>query len=230
MLTRAQQDARHREVVRAYYETSDETPLGTMLAELRPRLLDFLKGKGLVDPGYRADLVQEALVQVLTELRARKYSGTGSVASWALSICWYRYTASVRNLKSKPSRPGFDENPFLLLPASVATPAEELAVNQEDEQRAGAVVAAATHAVLGLDPNARVCVLLHYYQGLSEPEAATQLGIAEATFRARLRRALASLRAWGQHHAHLAPAPDVYAALPRVSSGDLFREPLCLAS
>jgi RNA polymerase sigma factor (sigma-70 family) len=230
MTTRQLQDARHREVVAAYYATGDETQLGTVLADLRPRLLDFLKGKNLQDPGQRADLVQEALVQVLTELRAHKYSATGSVASWALRICWYRYTASVRNLKSKPSRPGFDENPFLLLPASVATPAEELPISQEEEQRAEAVVAAATHAVLGLDPNARVCVLLHYYQGLTESAAAARLGIAETTFRARLRRGLSDLRAWGSRHRHLAPAPDVYAALLRVSSGDLFREPLCLAS
>jgi RNA polymerase sigma factor (sigma-70 family) len=225
MTPRQLQDARHREVVSTYYATGDETQLGPMLADLHPRLLDFLSSKGLVDPGCRADLVQEALVQVLTELRARKYSATGSVASWALSICWYRYTASVRNLKAKPSQPGFDEDPFLLLPASVATPADDLPSSQENEQRAGAVVAAATHAVLGLDPNARVCVLLHYYQGLTDSAAAAHLGIAETTFRARLRRGLADLRAWGSRHRHLAPAPDVYAALLRVSSGDLFREP-----
>lgn len=224
MLTRAQQDARHREVVRAYYATGDEAPLNALLAELRPRLLDFLKGKGL-PPARRPDLVQEALVMVLTGLRAQKYAATGSLASWAMAVCWHCFTNSYNSKKHKPSEPGLDENPFLLLPASVATPAEDLPSSQEDEQRAGAVVAAATHAVLGLDPHARVCVLLHYYHGLSETAAATQLGIAEATFRARLRRALTSLQAWGQHHAHLAPAPDIYAALPRVSSGDLFREP-----
>ncbi len=230
MTTRQLQDARHREVVRAYYATGDEAPLGLLLADLRPRLLEFLKGKGLQDPQRRADLVQDALASVLTELRAQKYTCAGSVTSWAMAICWHCFTNSYRSKKDKPSQPGLDENPFLLLPAQLTTPAEDLPSSQEDEQRAGAVVAAATHAVLGLDPTARVCVLLHYYQGLSEPAAAAQLGIAETTFRARLRRGLADLRAWGSRHRHLAPAPDVYAALLRVSSGDLFREPLCLAS
>jgi RNA polymerase sigma factor (sigma-70 family) len=230
MTTRQIQDARHREVVATYYATGDETQLGTMLAELRPRLLDFLKGKGLQDLSHLADLVQETLVVVLTDLRAHKYLGTGSVTSWALTICWHCFAESFRSKKDKPSRPGFDENPFLLLPASVATPAEELPVSQEEEQLAGAVVAAATHAVLGLDPTARVCVLLTYYQGLSEVAAAAQLGITDSAFRARLRRGLSDLQAWGQRHAHLAPAPEIYAALPRVSSGDLFCEPLRLAS
>ena len=225
MTPRQLQDARHREVVSTYYATGDETLLGPLLAELRPHLFDLLKVKGVYDPERRADHVQEALVAVLTDLRAHKYSPKGSVRSWAMTICSHRFIDSVRNLKAKPSQPGFDEDPFLLLATALATPAEDLPISQENEQRAGAVVTAATHAVLGLDPTARVCVLLHYYQGLSEPAAAAHLGIAETTFRARLRRGLADLRAWGSRHRHLAPAPDVYAALLRVSSGDLFREP-----
>jgi RNA polymerase sigma factor (sigma-70 family) len=230
MTTRAQQDARHREVVAAYYATGDETLLGPVLAELRPRLLDFLIGRGLHAPQLRADLVQEALIATLTDLRAHRYTGTGSLTSWAMTICWHCFTADYRRKTNAITQPGADEDPFLLLATALATPAEDLPSSQEDEQRASTVVEAATHAVLGLDPNARVCVLLHYYQGLSEAAAATQLGIAETTFRARLRRGLSDLRAWGQRHRHLAPAPDVYAALLRVSSGDLFREPLCLAS
>lgn len=225
MTARQTQDARHREVVSTYYATGDEALLGPLLAELRPHLVDLLRVKGVYDPQRRADFVQEASMAVLTDLRAHKYSPKGSVRSWAMTICAHRFIDSVRSHKHKPSRPGLDENPFLLLSTSVATPAEDLLSSQEDEQRAGAVVAAATHAVLGLDPSARVCVLLHYYQGLSEAAAATQLGIAETTFRARLRRGLTDLRAWGQRHRHLAPGADVYAALLRVSSGDLFREP-----
>jgi DNA-directed RNA polymerase specialized sigma24 family protein len=141
-----------------------------------------------------------------------------------MTICWHCFTGSYNRKKDKPSQPGPDENPFLLLPPSVATPAEELPVRQEDAQRAGALVAAATHAVLDLDPSARACVLLTYYQGLSEAAAAAQLGLAESTFRARLQFGLTSLRTWGQHHPHLAPGPNVYEALPHVYSGDLFRE------
>jgi RNA polymerase sigma factor (sigma-70 family) len=227
MTTRQQQDARHREAVRTYYDTGNEALLGPVLAELRPRLVDFLRGKNLRDNQQIEDLVQEALSTTLTELRAHKFASTGSVASWAMTICWHCAAGSHRSVKSKPSQPGQDEDPFLLLSATLATPAEEF--SQEAEQHAGTVVQAVTHAVLNLDASARACVLMHYYQGLPEATAAARLGIAESQFKARLRRGLTSLREWGTRNSHLAPAADVYAALLRVDSGDLFREPVRLA-
>lgn len=229
MTTRQQQDARHREAVRAYYDTGNEALLGPMLAELRPRLIAFLESKGLRDTQRIEDVIQEALTNVLTDLRAHKYTFVKSVASWATTICWHRFVDSYHRKKDRITQPGQDEDPFLLLSTTLATPADELPISQEDEQQAGAVVAAVTHAVLNLDASARACVLMHYYQGLPEATAAAQLGIAESQFKARLRRGLASLREWATRHAHLAPAADVYAALLRVDSGDLFREPLRLA-
>lgn len=227
MTTRQQQDARHREAVRAYYDTGNEALLGPVLAELRPRLVDFLKSKGLRDTERIEDLVQEALMTALADLRAHKFITTYAVAPWAASICWHRFTASYHRKKDKITQPSRDEDPFLLLSTTLATPADEF--SQEEERRAETVVAAVTHAVLGLDPSARACVLMHYYQGLPEATAAAKLGIAQSQFKARLRRGLTSLREWGTLNRHLAPAADVYAALLRVDSGDLFREPLRLA-
>lgn len=226
MTARQKQDARHREAVRAYYDTGNETLLGPVLAELRPRLVDFLRGKGLRDTQWMDDVVQEALAAALTDLRAHKFAFAGTVAAWAVGICWHRFVDSLRG-SNKPSQPGKDEDPFLLLSNTLATPAEEL--SEEDETQAATVVAAVTHAVLGLDPSARACVLMHYYQGLPEATAAAKLGIAQSQFKARLKRGLTSLREWGTLNRHLAPAGDVYAALLRVDSGDLFREPLRLA-
>ena len=230
MTARQKQDARHREAVCTYYATGNEALLGPVLAELRPRLVAFLEGKNLRDAEQLQDVVQDALAIALADLRAHKYAFAGTVAAWAVGICWHRFTDSLRSTRAKPSRPGMDEDPFLLLATTLATPAEVLPISQEAEHQAGTVVEAVTHAVLGLDPNARACVLLYYYQGLSEATAAARLGIAEAQFRARLGRGLASLRQWGSRHQHLVPEPDVYAALVRVNSGDLFREPLRLAS
>ena len=229
MTARQQQDARHQEAVRTYYESGNEALLGPVLTELRPRLLAFLSSKGLWDAGQREDLAQEGLAVALTELRARKYAFVGTVAAWARGICWYCFTHSIRSKKDLITRPSRDEDPFLLLSTTLATPAELLPVSQEDEQQAGAVVEAVTQAVLGLDASARACVLMYYYQGLPEATAAAKLGIAESQFKARLRRGLTSLREWGTRNAHLAPGSDVYAALLRVDSGDLFREPLRLA-
>jgi RNA polymerase sigma factor (sigma-70 family) len=226
MTKRQQQDARHREAVRAYYDTRNEALLGPVLAELRPRLVDFLLSKNLHDAERREDLVQEALAESLIGLRKQQFKFAGSVASWAMSISWYCFTNSLNRKKDWITQPGQDEDPFLLLSATLATPAEEC--SQEDERNAGAVVAAVTHAVLNLDASASACVLMYYYQGLPEAMAAAKLGIAESQFKARLRRGLTSLREWGTRHAHLAPGADLYAALVRVNSGDLFREPSLL--
>ena len=229
MTTRQQQDARHREAVRTYYETGNEALLGPVLAELRPRLVDFLRAKNLHDSQPIEDLVQEALTLTLTALRAHKFTFAGTLAAWAVAICWHCFTDSLRGTKQKPSQPGLDEDPFLHIGSYLAAPAELLPVSQEEETQAGAVVAAVTHAVLGLDPSARACVLMHYYQGLPEATAAARLGIAQSQFKARLQRGLTSLREWGTRNRHLAPATEVYAALLRVDSGDLFREPIRLA-
>jgi RNA polymerase sigma factor (sigma-70 family) len=226
MTTRQQQDARHREAVRAYYDTGNEALLGPVLAELRPRLVDFLRHKGIRDVQCIDDVIQEALLNALTDLRAHKFAFIGSVTSWVNNICWHRFVDRQQSKKNWITQPSQNEDPFLLLSSTLATPAEEC--SQEDEAHASAVVSAVTHAVLGLDASARACVLMHYYQGLPEATAAAQLGIAESQFKARLRRGLTSLREWGIRHAHLAPGADLYAALVRVNSGDLFREPALL--
>jgi RNA polymerase sigma factor (sigma-70 family) len=230
MTARQQQDARHREAVRAYYETSQEALLGPVLTELRPRLLDFLRGKGLRAAERVEDLVQEALVEVLAGLRARRYTLAGSLASWAASISWHCFASAQRRKTNHITQPGAAEDPFLLLEGALVAPADSLPQRQEAEARASQVVAAVTHAVLALDPNARACVLLHYYQGLSEAQAAERLGIEERKFRERLRRGLTELRAWSTRHQYLAPEPEHYEALVHVDSGDLFQEPFCIAA
>ena len=160
---------------------------------------------------------------MLTSLRARKFTFAGTFTFWSVSICWHHFAMHLRNAKNKPSQPSTDEDPFQFLPTSTATPAKLLSVNAEDEARAGMVVAAATRAVLSLDPNARAVVVLHYYQGLSVEDAAQQLGIEVRKVQERLNRGIDSLRQWGSQHRHLAPTSDVYTALPRLDSGDLFQ-------
>jgi RNA polymerase sigma factor (sigma-70 family) len=226
MSTRREQDARHREVVRSYYETSNGALLAQVLAELHSRLVAFLRYKGLTAAEQIEDLVQETLMEAIKGLQQRKYkpTGCGTLASWANGICWHRYVDSLTSTKSCPSRPGIDEDPFLLLECKASSLPEFLSVLAEDEHRAGILLKAATHAVLGLDPNARACVLLHYYHSLTVEETATQLGIDVQKARERLRRGLFVLRRWGQKHRHLAPASELYAALRRLDSGNLFQD------
>jgi RNA polymerase sigma factor (sigma-70 family) len=224
MTKRQQEDARHRVVVGTYYQTGDAGPLGAVLEELRPRLLGMLWGRlGVRDSVLAEELAQQTLTRLLEELHAGKYEGSGSLASYALSVCRRRWLMCLRLL---PRQPSATDTPELLLSAC-ATPAEDIPAS-EVQQAATAVLSAATSAVLALDQHTRAAVVLHFYHGLDTLAAAAKLGITDVAFRERLRRGVAALQAWGRTVPH--PAAEVYAALRGVDSGDLFREPLRMAS
>jgi len=222
MTKKADRDTRHLEAVGVYYQTGDEAALGPMLGELRELALAYLRGRLRVRDTERAeDIAQEALLKLLGRLQRRKFKIPGRPPGVLLCIiCQQKFSASARHNPSEPSR---SEDPFLLLPPSTATQAQELPTG-EVMAAATAALSAATQAVLALDQHARAAVVLHYFHGLDAPAAAAKLGIAESAFRARLRRGLADLQAWGRTVPR--PAAEVYAALNGVDSGDLFREPL----
>lgn len=221
MSNRANQDARHREAVGIYYATGDEAALAPMLTELRPRLLALAKTTfGMRQPERAEDLVQQTLADLLMQVQAKHYTGTGTVAAYAGAHLRF---LCLRSRRLTPSEPGTDDDPFRAL-GNALTFQE---VEPEAQGEAAAVLTAATQAVLALDASARACVVLTYFHGLPAPTAAAQLGIAEDTFRTRLNRGLTALQAWGRTVAR--PAAEVYAALPGLDTGDLFREPLRLA-
>lgn len=224
MSTRRYQDACHRQAVATYYQTHDETLLTPLLTDLSPRLLVLARGTFGVKQVERAeDLVQETLTWLVTQLRQQHYAGTGTVAAYAGAHLRFVF---LNSRKPQPAQPSAEEDPYHALPASTATPPEVLPVTAEEERQAAQLLAAATQAVLTLDPSARACVVLTFYHGYSPAAAARQLGLADATFHTRLSRALVELQAWGQTVA--APPAEVYAALSRVDTGDLFQEPLRL--
>lgn len=224
MSKRQEQDAHHRAVVGTYYQDKDEGPLGEVMEQLRARLLRLLRGSfGVREPALAEDVAQAALTELLQALRAGRYNvQQASLATYASTICWREWLHTQRH---ESSRPGTSESPFLLLPAN---PAEDFSQAAENVVAAASILSAATQAVLALDHPARAAVVLHFYHGLDAPAAAAHLGIGEYAFRERLRRGLAALQAWGRTVPH--PAAEVYAALRGVDSGDLFREPLRMAS
>lgn len=226
MATNPEQDARHAQAVRAYYETGDETSLAPLLVGLRPVVLRFLARRLNSRHADKAeDLAQETLAELVKQVRARKVTLTGRLTTYVLGVALRKLLAAVQQRPSNaPNQPSASEDPFLLLPPALAQPPEELPVAAEDEDRAGALIEAATTAVLALDPNARAVVALHYYHGLTPAEATDRLGITAEQFRQRLRRGLAALQHWAQQNPQLAPGPAVYEALRRVNTGELFEE------
>lgn len=221
MTKRQRQDAHHWEVVSVYYQTGDEAALGPMLAEVRTRLLALARGTfGVTDQERAEDLAQETIAYVLGSLRAKKYEPIGTLTAYAGTHLRFLFLSSRRY---RPSDPGADEDPFRTV-GDVLT-FEHVAPSEQAE--AATAVAAATQAVLGLDPAARAAVVLHFYQGLPAEQAAHQLGLSAESYRARLDRGLQTLRSWSQHQPR--PSADMYAALRHVDTGNLFQEPLRLA-
>ena len=219
---RAAESARHLEAVRAFYQTGDEELLRPVFADLRPCLCAFLSSKRIFDEELMNDLVQDSLVLVLAALRKKQWGcgARGKLTSWAIEIAYKEFLHHLR--KPRPSDPGSSEDPFLLLGQESSRTADELLASSEEEAKAADLVKAATQAVLALDGNARNAVVLHFYRGLTPTAAAEQMGVHVHRFNARLARGLEALREWGARQS--APTAEVYAALRRVNTGELFRE------
>lgn len=231
MATTEQQNARHRQLVAGYYATGSEAQLSTLLSELRPLAVRYARHTLRLRDGERAeDLAQDVLLHLLLYLRAQRFNleREGSLLGLVYLCCRQQHVQNLGRRRDLPAQPGAAEDPFLLLGKLAAQPAEERTLSLEYAAQAGATVAAATQAVLGLDPNARAAVVLHFYQGLPTAQAAARLGVDERLYRERLSRGLTLLQAWGQSYPH--PSGEVYASLPSLHTGDLFTEPLRLAS
>lgn len=219
---RPARDARHLQLVGSYYQTGDERILAPLLVELRAIALAYARGQlRMFDVQRAEDLVQESMIRLLTMLRNRVELKRPPGVLLCV-ICHGKFVNGLGVKSTKATQPGRHEDPFLLVGPAGTTAAEELPVHAEEEAQAGATLAAVSEAVFSLDPNAQAAVVLHFYQGLPASEAADRMGVTESLFKERLNRGLASLREWAAQQD--APTAEVYAALRRVDSGDLFRE------
>jgi len=148
----------------------------TFVHELARRLLR--------DAASAEDVAQETVVRLLAAERP------------AATRPWLRAVARnlVRRLGRAARRRGEVEDDHGRESRVAAPSTAEIAQRLELERRL-------TERVLALGPPARDVVLLHFFEGRTVPETATQLGIPLETARTRLRRALDELRAsWNAEH------------------------------
>jgi RNA polymerase sigma-70 factor, ECF subfamily len=124
-----------------------------------------------------ADLTQRTFAGIWRALPG--FAGRSSVSSWMHAIAWHTYVDWLRRAPRLEGRP---DAWWEACVSPATSPAEALA--QAD-------LAATVYArVDQLEPDLRIAVHLHYYQGLSLAETADALEIATATVKYRLRRAL----------------------------------------
>ncbi|WP_370249198.1 SigE family RNA polymerase sigma factor [Nocardioides sp.] len=146
-------------------------------------------------PAEAEDLAQTTL--------ARCYAAWERVAA-ARDRQAYVYRMLVNCLRDSRRRHWWGEHPTDRLPETA--PASDGA---EDRARVDAV----HRALAGLNRSQREAVVLRYFAGLSEAEAAAALGVAPGTVKSRLSRGLAQLAA-SDHLRDLAPGRTAAAADP----------------
>lgn len=134
------------------------------------------------DAGLAEDLAQEAFLSAWQGLRGFR-TATG-FRPWVLRILMNKVSSHRRKrrlgLALDRLRPGRE-------PADPAPDPSTLALRSEDRRELAA-------AVETLPPGWKRMVVLRYYSGLSVPEVAVVLGVAEGTVKSGLHRALGRLR------------------------------------
>jgi RNA polymerase sigma-70 factor (ECF subfamily) len=128
-----------------------------------------------------ADLTQRTYQRAWGTLGG--FAGRCSFASWLHGIAWRTYVDWLR--APRRTEPVSDAW-WAARPAP--GPGPDVIVADAD------LAARAYAAVDRLEPDARVTVHLHYYQGLTLDETAAALGVATSTVKYRLRGALDALR------------------------------------
>ncbi len=225
MAKNTKQDVAWPPLVEAYYATGDEQVLAPIFQQFQGLLASYVRGRlGVYDAVVVAEVVSNTQLVLLKALRAHTLDTLQNLWAWGCVAAKVELSSYQRLRATAPSRPGLGEDPFLLVDSELATPADALPENAEDERRAAATLARATQAMLALDPNARACVHLHFYKSVPVAAAAQQLGLSLGVFQDRLARGLAALRAWADQNPDLALNGSEYAALPRVNSGALFED------
>ncbi|TGE08769.1 RNA polymerase sigma factor [Hymenobacter fodinae] len=217
----------------AYYDSGDERHLGPVLDKLRQSLTSYSFRRLFVScPDKRNDLVQDSLALLLTLFRKRRYNpagaeqgetlGAGALLAWAYRI--HLRTAVHTIKKQNPSEPGYDEDPFMLLTVAESDSIDEPEYGISHEQ-ASHVLAEVTKAVLRLPLGQRSSIILTYFHGLTQTQAAEVLGITRELVHRHVEKGMGALRRWAINNPQLRPTPELYAALSGVNTGGLFREP-----
>ncbi|HAB19697.1 MAG TPA: RNA polymerase sigma factor [Verrucomicrobiota bacterium] len=161
-------------------QSGDERAANRLISEFYPRIYAFVRRLAGSDQDAE-DLTQQTFTRVWKSLR--NYSGASSVSSWMHGIAHHVYVDWRR--ADRRGEPQTDEW-WQTQVAPEPGPAEVAAI---------AEVARGLYAAVDrLQPEVRITIHLHYYQGLTLKDTADALGVATSTVKYRLRAALDELQ------------------------------------
>jgi RNA polymerase sigma-70 factor (ECF subfamily) len=148
-----------------------------LLARAAAARLDAAARLILRDPELARDAVQEALIRAWRDLPGLR--DVDRFDAWFHRLLVNAAIDESRRRKRRVMEVDID-------PMDVPMVADEIGRLADRE--------ALDHALASLTPEYRALVVLHYYLGVSVPEAAASLGITLSTAKSRLHRAIGTLR------------------------------------
>jgi RNA polymerase sigma-70 factor (ECF subfamily) len=164
--------------------SGDERALAELIDVMAPWLLGIAE-RMLGDPSEAEDVVQEAFVRLWRQDRT-VLDTEGHLVPWLLRVT---RTRSIDRLRARARHARLE--PFLHAGDEVA----QTAVEPNEAATPGWHVHRTVHAAINdLPPDQRAVLMMTYFAGLSQSEAADQLSIPLGTVKTRTRRALARLR------------------------------------
>jgi RNA polymerase sigma-70 factor (ECF subfamily) len=171
----------------------DQTALSTLLTRYRP-VVERQVQRFPIAPHDRADLVQDALLQVIRRLHT--FRGDSQFSTWL-----YRVTANAALMRMRSERrrryASFDDHEAEVETAMTNSPFvaggewADRADNRVESQRQRAQLEA---AIAELPEQWRLVVLEHYVEGSPLQALADRLDTTESSVRSRLHRARTALR------------------------------------
>ena len=153
----------------------------------RNRLFSFVRSK-VIDPEIAEDIVQEAFIKVISELRKNKYNEEGKFFPWMMRICNNMTIDYFRANKRKPvilrDQTDFKITDFI---KDTTPDAESVAVRKQNIKELEVLIK-------DLPESQKRVLHMRCYEGLSFKEIASQTDVSINTALGRMRYAINNLR------------------------------------
>lgn len=175
------------DLISSYCKKGENRAFEELTRRYRDRLFSFIRSK-VIDPELAEDIVQEAFIKVISELRKDKYNEEGKFFPWVMRICNNLTIDYFRSNKRKPHILR-DQNDFKITDfIKDSDPDEEAIVVRKQNLKE------LESLIKDLPESQRKVLEMRCYEGLSFKEIASKTDVSINTALGRMRYAVNNLR------------------------------------